>query len=627
MRFTSKDSWVTQAAVYGLFAGAVSPLVHRGLPDSPTRSYAPGEVTCPKGITNFLRTADSVSPDEAAWLKKRAPVTRKAFQEYLKRAKLKDFDVDAFFNANQDWAPKFGLAFSGGGYRAMLNGGGVLKAFDERTTDAKKHVGGILQSATYIAGLSGGSWAIGSVVVNNFTKIEDIQKRDDVWDLETSILAPEGRLAILDSISYYRDLRDEVMSKKEAGYVVTLTDYWGRAIARQILISPKDTGAPATTFSSIADTKEFKDAIMPFPIVVADARNPDETIISSNSTVFEINPLEMGSFDPTLYKFTRTKYVGTSFTDGKVDNATCMAGFDNAGFVLGTSSSLFNAGLLQLNSTGIDGTLRDLAFTILSGLSDSSSDIAAWSPNPFFSTSPLPSQPLTSDRNLTLVDGGMDLQNIPLNPLIQPVRALDTIIAADASADTSNWPNGTALYATYERSVMPQQNGTAFPEIPTVNSFVNLGLNTRPTFFGCAWNESLPQGTAQPSLIVYIPNSPYTFMSNFSTFDRKYTTEDRDAIIDNGYQVATKGEDEEWPACLACAIMHRHWQREGGQTEQCKQCMTEYCWDGKRNDTVPSEPYEPTTTKADAKKSVGFRSGVSLVGVVVGAGLSLLAVM
>lgn len=517
----------------------------------------------------------------------------------------------------------------------MLNGGGVLKAFDDRTTGSKEkgHVGGILQSSTYIAGLSGGSWAIGSVVVNNFTSIEDILKRKDVWDLETSIAAPEGTLAILDTISYLKELKKEVMSKREAGFLTTITDYWGRAISRQILISPKDNGAPASTFSSIADTKEFKEAEMPFPIVVADGRNPDETIISANSTVFEINPLEFGSFDPTLYKFTQTKYVGTNFTDGKPADK-CVEGFDNAGFVLGTSSSLFNAGLLQLDTLGVDGTLKDLALTILTGLSDSSADIAAWSPNPFYSTKPLASQPLTSDRNLTLVDGGMDLQNIPLNPLIQPVRGLDAIIAADASADVNNWPNGTALVATYERSLHPQQqNGTAFPEIPSVNTFVNLGLNNKPTFFGCAWNDSLPEGTAQPPLIIYIPNSPYTSMSNFSTFARKYSTTDRDDVIENGYAVATMNngsEDEEWPACLGCAILHRHLQRKTrSQTEQCKQCMTKYCWAGNRNDTEPVE-YEPKVVSRGGKprKSAGFRSyGVNVLGVVAIAGASAIALL
>jgi len=38
-------------------------------------------------------------------------------------------------------------------------------------------------------------------------------------------------------------------------------------------------------------------------------------------------------------------YVGTHLLNGKPDNVTaCVTGFDQAGFVIGTSSSLFNVG-------------------------------------------------------------------------------------------------------------------------------------------------------------------------------------------------------------------------------------------------------------------------------------------
>ena len=38
-------------------------------------------------------------------------------------------------------------------------------------------------------------------------------------------------------------------------------------------------------------------------------------------------------------------YVGTHLLNGKPDNDTaCVTGFDQAGFVIGTSSSLFNVG-------------------------------------------------------------------------------------------------------------------------------------------------------------------------------------------------------------------------------------------------------------------------------------------
>lgn len=51
----------------------------------------------------------------------------------------------------------------------------------------------------------------------------------------------------------------------------------------------------------------------------------------------------MGSWDPSLSAMVNLTYVGTNLSSGKPDNDTsCVTGFDQIGFVIGTSSSLFN---------------------------------------------------------------------------------------------------------------------------------------------------------------------------------------------------------------------------------------------------------------------------------------------
>ncbi|KAF8425995.1 lysophospholipase [Tirmania nivea] len=528
-----------------------------------------------------------------------------------------DFDVASFMDG---YSPNIGIAFSGGGYRAMLNGAGVLKAFDSRTDGSTRpnHMGGLLQSAAYIAGLSGGSWMLGSIVVNNFTTVQGLQDSRELWDLRESILAPEGSLRIFDTADYYKDLHDEVTAKEDAGWEASLTDYWARALSRQFL---GNDGAPAVTFSSIAKTDTFTNFEMPFPIIVANGRNPGEILLSTNATVFEFNPLEMGSFDPTLYAFTSLEYIGTNVTNGVPDSADrCTRGFDSASFLMGTSSSLFNIGLIQLKSSGLTGILRQFAEDLLGRVSENDADIAVFSPNPFYEVNP-EINPSANNKVLTLVDGGLDGQNIPLHPLIQPARNLDVVFAVDSSADISNWPNGTSLVATYARSLSPMQNNTKFPAIPDWNTFVNLGLNTRPTFFGCnasniTRSSSFTEDTVLPPLIVYLPNHPYTYMSNTSTTTMEYTREERDNIIVNGYNIATMGNgtvDPEWPACAACAIVRRGEEKRGrAQTEQCKSCFTKYCWDGTRNDTVPSGEVQYTlliAQKSAAARMVQSRGG------------------
>lgn len=178
---------------------------------------------------------------------------------------------------------------------------------------------------------------------------------------------------------------------------------------------------------------------------------------------------------------------------------------------------------------------------------------------------------------------------------MRPQRNVDVIFSVDSSADNPDtfWPNGTSLVATYERfssgGDTTFRNGTSFPAVPDVNTFVNLGLNTRPTFFGC--NDSA-EINAQTPLVVYIPNHPYVYMSNVSTFDMTYNMTERNAIITNGYDVATMGNgtlDSTWPTCAGCAVLIRSLQRSGTDIpDVCQQCMRDFCWNGTRSSDTPA---------------------------------------
>jgi lysophospholipase len=382
------------------------------------------------------------------------------------------------------------------------------------------------------------------------------------------------------------------------------------------------------TWSSISETQDFIDGNYPLPLVVADGRNPGEKVVGSNSTVYEFNPWEFGTWDPTIFGFVPLKYLGSKFVSGSIpSNESCIGGFDSAGFVIGTSSTLFNQFLLQLNTTSLPTFVKNIFTDILEKLDKADDDIAAYDPNPFYQYNNH-SSPYASQTALDVVDGGEDLQNVPLHPLIQPERHVDVIFAIDSSADTTySWPNGTALVATYERSLNSTGigNGTAFPAIPDQNTFVNLGLNTRPTFFGC--NSSNLTGPAP--LVVYVPNYPYSAHSNVSTFTLSYNDTQRDDIILNGYEVATMANstrDGNWTACVGCAILARSFERTGTTLPSiCTQCFSNYCWDGTVNSTTPHE-FQPTALLGVKSSGAGFlmptvlsavvATGVALFGLV-----------
>jgi lysophospholipase len=119
-------------------------------------------------------------------------------KQVLSRADIGDIDTDAYIDGlvgDGDALPRIGIAISGGGNRAMMNGAGAIAAFDNRTTSSadKGHLGGILQAATYLSGLSGGSWVVGSLYVHNFTTVESIIYAssgflDTLWQFDDSII-------------------------------------------------------------------------------------------------------------------------------------------------------------------------------------------------------------------------------------------------------------------------------------------------------------------------------------------------------------------------------------------------------------------------------------------------------
>ncbi|KAJ6256849.1 Lysophospholipase [Drechslerella dactyloides] len=553
--------------------------------------YGPFQVTNPREPI-VVRDATELAREEAAWLAGRKKVANAALVDFLGRVDMKDFDHKAFLSG---YTPTVGLAFSGGGYRAMLNGAGVINAFDARSPKSMKPggLGGLLQGSTYLSGLSGGGWLVGTLAVNGFPSIEQILSSKRLWKLEDSIVSPFGK-----PLSYYPSIFAQAKEKSDAGFDITLTDIWSLMLARVFIDQPD--GGPKTTLSGVAESNAFKSFEMPFPIFIALGRAPGEKSIGFNTTVFEINPLEFGSHDPTVAAFTKTRLLGSDYSRGRPEaGGKFINGFDNAAFIMGTSSSLFNQFLLDINhqdSSVFGGKLvKDLVVTALEFLSQIEIDIADWAPNPFFGVRP-ERNPAAATKNLTLVDGGMDLENIPFNPLLCPHRRVDVIFATDSSADvlkpngdTLNWPNGTAIIATYERFKNKFMSAnSAFPSIPDINTFINQGLNSRPTWFGCdAKNFS---GPISP-LVVYLPNAPYDAFSNISTFRLSLENEERDSVINNGYQVATQGDgrfDREWSACVGCAVIHREMERRGTITEQCKRCLKRYCWDGVRNSTAPA---------------------------------------
>jgi lysophospholipase len=101
-------------------------------------------------LRSFAPNNQSLHPREEAYVDTRlSTVVAGEWKEWIGDI---GYDLNAFNNS----FPKVGLAISGGGYRAALYGAGVLSALDARNQLAKTAgTGGLLQVASYLAGLSG----------------------------------------------------------------------------------------------------------------------------------------------------------------------------------------------------------------------------------------------------------------------------------------------------------------------------------------------------------------------------------------------------------------------------------------------------------------------------------------
>jgi lysophospholipase len=234
-------------AVAGTGHSSFESIPRRALPNAPD-GYTPLGADCASNRP-VIRNAATLSPNETSWLQRRRNQTVQPMKDLLSRLNLTDFDAAAYISRHANNAsamPNIGIAVSGGGYRALMNGGGALQAFDNRTESAttQGHLGGLLQSSTYLAGLSGGGWLLGSVYINNFTTVTALRDSGSVWAFDNTILEGPNRTGsqTTDTIDYWTNIYDAVAGKNAAGFETSITDYWWVASVFEIghlLTEPK----------------------------------------------------------------------------------------------------------------------------------------------------------------------------------------------------------------------------------------------------------------------------------------------------------------------------------------------------------------------------------------------------
>ncbi|KZP22028.1 phospholipase B [Athelia psychrophila] len=584
----------------------------QGTLNTPT-AYAPTpNVACPAN-TSLLRVFtpqnQTLHPQEAAFVaSKDAHVLPAAWDAWIGNGSAIGYNGSSF-GGNYS---RVGIAISGGGYRAAQYGAGVMSALDARNESAlAAGTGGVLQVATYFAGLSGGSWLTGSLALNDWPTISDLVYGNggdlSGWLLDMDIVIPDGiNVFNEDNSDFFGSLLASIKAKASQGFDTSITDAWARAISYHFLNGTSTSNFFTNTsshgagqrWSDVQLVPSYRNFVAPFPIIVATSVpvGSNISVPPLPQTVYEMTPLEFGSWDPSLSAMVNMTFVGTHLVNGIPSNATgCVNGFDDTGFIMGTSSSLF-VGIIdeasdtieEISSGARQGPLY-LLQQLLQNVTTRRADVANW-PNPF--------QALKIDTfgehnatDLELVDGALGLENIPLGPLFVNSRHVDVIFAVDGSADTNqSWPNATALLTTQMRIVQVLNSShQAFPDIPaSAVDFVSTGANSRPTFFGCDPGQNPPSGP----LLVYLPNSPpltgAASSSNYGTLKLSYSNLETQTFLDQthantigGFTPNSNSPDANFGKCLQCAAVDRARFRQNvtARSDACQACFVQYCFD------------------------------------------------
>ncbi|KAF7291014.1 Lysophospholipase [Mycena chlorophos] len=555
----------------------------------------------------LFAAAASISAAEANYnAQRREKVLPGAFETYLDNVQRTGVVLPTYVEDimhSRDKLPTVGISTSGGGYRASVFGAGVLNALDGRNSSSvRKGTGGLLQTASHLAGLSGGSWLVTSLVQANYPTIQKLVFGDAGHPLDfAGWLLDYSWFDASDNATQQAEYTEELLQElavKAKHFPISVGDVWGRALARHFTNGTTNATFFANTshgnsilFSELINLPTLAAYEQPLPIMVIDLDSqhiegpvfPGGNFIPLNAPMFEYNLFEFGSYDHVVAAHTSLKHLGST------NSTLCATGFDEAMFLSGASSNLFNEANITAatlaEATSDFSTIVNQTYPQSPNLRLDTSNF----PNPFFGVAPATFAD-SGETILAMCDGGSDGQVTPYQPMLVKDRNIDVIIGIDAANDANGFAEGASPMATQERMQLYFQPGLAtFPVVPnSTDVFLAQNLTSKPTFFGCT-STAAKTGP----LLVYIangapPRDGAAPLTNTTTDQSIYTTDELQGMLDQTFVVATQGaevgdslEDPEWPACLACAVVDRARNREGTRRSGvCQTCFERYCWGG-----------------------------------------------
>lgn len=186
--------------------------------------------------------------------------------------KLLDMEKPRYLPSSPEEVPVIAIAGSGGGFRAMVGFSGVMKALYES---------GVLDCATYVAGLSGSTWYMTSLY--SHPDFPNKGPKEINGELMNRVSSNPLRLLLPQHITNYIQA---LWAKKATGQPVTFTDVFGMLIGETLIPARMDT-----RLSDIQD--KIDQAQSPLPLFTCLHVKPDVSELMFADWV-EFSPYEIG---------------------------------------------------------------------------------------------------------------------------------------------------------------------------------------------------------------------------------------------------------------------------------------------------------------------------------------------
>lgn len=418
-----------------------------------------------------VRTFDLSSPQvnsglcqkEKEYLNRRAVITKEALRTFL--------DAQALGKT-----PTIAVVASGGGSRAMFATLGALKGLIEL---------GFFDAVTYLCGLSGSTWAIGTL----YSLLSDYDQANikDVINMAGANAAERARdFSFVNAFlvnKAERQVTPDLLARTPTfikvknlyGQPVTNTDYYGAEIARTLLGKGDKMFAKEYMPSYLSSMKNLlEESRYPLPIFTAGAVCNN---VDPKAAWFEFTPYEAGAIlGEREGALLRGAFVPIEFFGSKYERGLCSYVYPEQPleFYLGVCGSALN-----LSMKNLAGYLPALLQSKLVNPSYRLGYAEIF--NPVFELDDAPEK-YKNAPNIGLFDAGL-IFNLPfpvLNPLgeLRQGRKADIVIFIDASDDNysntivrentaldpfNSWPDGSTLRRVKEYA---DKNGMPFPLIP-----------------------------------------------------------------------------------------------------------------------------------------------------------------